>query len=155
MPDTSSWPLACCIPVIEAMSAPMSASTTSRKIAAIRLKPLCVSGRIVHVYLLKKPHRFAAASDLHGKADDAGARTAGGVAEAAACDVVRKERVVRCYRRRRLRSGNAVVPVAAQLAGGRIALVGHRVLHDVEALAGRGIRELLAGRKGDRVADTG
>src|SRR5256885_4211482 len=149
MPDTSSWPLACCIPVIEAMSAPMSASTTRRKIAAIRLKPLSVLGRIVHVYLLKKPHRFAAARDLHRKADDAGARTDGGVGEAAARDVVCQQRVVRRYRRRGLRGGNAVVPVAAQLAAGRVAFVSHRVLHDVEALARRRIGELERWREHD------
>src|SRR5437660_910349 len=149
------------MPVIETMSVPMSASTTSRKIAAMRLNPLCALRHIVHVSLLKELHRFGGARRdalyAHRKADDASARIGLRIGEAATARggyVVCEQRGVRSYRRRGLRGGDAVVPVAAQLAGRRIARVGDRVLHDVKALARRRIGELERGRQRDGVAGT-
>src|SRR5687768_17274296 len=116
------------------MSAPKSARTTSRKIAATRLNPLWVSRNIVKVHLLKKLDRFAVALHLQGQGQDARAQaTSGGViAETARGDVGGEQGVVRGHRRRRLRSGDAVVPVTAyRVARGRIADIGDGVLDDV------------------------
>src|SRR5688572_29725936 len=104
------------------MSAPRSASTTSKKIAATRLKPLWISGRIADMHLLEEPHRFAVALNAHGEAYDAGALTARGIGEAAAigaADGVREQRGhgVRVRRRRGLRRVNGVAPVTPQLTG--------------------------------------
>src|SRR5205085_6555736 len=103
--------------VIDTTSVPMSASTTSRKIAAMRLNPLCVLRHIVHVSLLKELHHFGgarrAALYAHRKADDAGARIGLRIGEAAPAGggyVVREQHSVRSCRRRGLRGGDAVVP---------------------------------------------
>src|SRR5687767_14063471 len=98
------------------MSAPSSASTTRRKIAATRLNPLWVLRHIVDVHLLKEPDRFAVALHLQGQGEDARAQAAAArvICEAASGDVGREQCVVVSHWRRRLRSGDAVVPITAQ-----------------------------------------